>query len=100
MKEKATKWLEVVIESIHFIIIHYALSNMTMLLKSNPIFILFFTSEILLIGNYFRKLSDLTKSEVIAAVLLILCLAIHIGMVYYLGRFVGELVPFRQVSAG
>lgn len=38
MKAKASKWLEIVIESINYIIINYALSNMAMILKSNPLF--------------------------------------------------------------
>ena len=42
MKTKASKYLEIVIESINYIIISYALSNMAMLFQSNPLFILFF----------------------------------------------------------
>ena len=50
MKTKASKYLEIVIESINYIIISYALSNMAMLFQSNPLFILFFASEIWVIG--------------------------------------------------
>lgn len=41
MKTKTSKLLEVIIESINYIILCYALSNVAVLLKSNPIFILF-----------------------------------------------------------
>lgn len=96
MKAKASKWLEIVIESINYIIINYALSNMAMILKSNPLFILFFASEVWIMGAYWRKVFDLTRSKLLSAALLVACFAIHIAMVYFLGRFVGDIVPFKQ----
>ena len=95
MKTKASKYLEIVIESINYIIISYALSNMAMLFQSNPLFILFFESEIWVIGNYWRKVCDMVKNKILAVVLLIICFAIHIGIVYFIGRVVGTVVPFK-----
>lgn len=95
MKTKASKYLEIVIESINYIIISYALSNMAMLFQSNPLFILFFASEIWVIGNYWRKVYDMVKNKILAVVLLIICFAIHIGIVYFIGRVVGTVVPFK-----
>ena len=95
MKTKASKYLEIVIESINYIIISYALSNMAMLFQSNPLFILFFASEIWVIGNYGRKVCDMVKNKNLAVVLLIICFAIHIGIVYFIGRVVGTVVPFK-----
>ena len=95
MKTKASKYLEIVIESINYIIISYALSNMAMLFQSNPLFILFFASEICVIGNYWRKVCDMVKNKILAVVLLIICFAIHIGIVYFIGRVVGTVVPFK-----
>ena len=95
MKTKASKYLEIVIESINYIIISYALSNMAMLFQSNPLFILFFASEIWVIGNYWRKVCDMVKKKILAVVLLIICFAIHIGIVYFIGRVVGTVVPFK-----
>lgn len=95
MKTKASKYLDIVIESINYIIISYALSNMAMLFQSNPLFILFFASEIWVIGNYWRKVYDMVKNKILAVVLLIICFAIHIGIVYFIGRVVGTVVPFK-----
>ena len=50
-----SKCLEILIESVNYIIINYALSNMAMLFRSNPLFILFFASEIWTFGNYWKK---------------------------------------------
>ena len=95
MKTKASKYLEIVIESINYIIISYALSNMAMLFQSNPLFILFFASEIWVMRNYWRKVCDMVKNKILAVVLLIICFAIHIGIVYFIGRVVGTVVPFK-----
>lgn len=95
MKTKASQSLDIVIESINYIIIHYALSNMAMLFQSNPLFILFFASEIWVMGNYWRRVYDIAKSKILAAGLLIICFAIHIGIVYFVGRVVGTVVPFQ-----
>ena len=96
MKSSASKFLEIVIDSINYIIISYALSNMAMILNSNPVFILFFASEIWVMGNYWLMICELTKSKFFSVILLIVCFAIHIGMVYFIGRIVGDIVPFNQ----
>lgn len=96
MKTKTSKLLEVIIESINYIILCYALSNVAVLLKSNPIFILFFASEMWVTGNYWRKILELTKSKVFSGILLIVCFAIHIGMIYFIGRIIGDVVPYYQ----
>ena len=95
MKEKMTNWMDLFVESINYILITYALSNMAMLFQSNPLFILFFASEIWVIGNYWRKVCDMVKNKILAVVLLIICFAIHIGIVYFIGRVVGTVVPFK-----
>ncbi len=86
MKKTALKCLEIGIESVNYIIIDYALSNMTMMFQSNPLFILFFASKVWLIGYYWRRIRDLTGSRILSAALLIACFAIHIGMLYWIGR--------------
>ena len=95
MKAKLTKCLDIIIESINYIIINYALSNMAMLLKSNPLFILFFASQIWIMGNYWRKVYGIAKNKILVAVLLIVCFLIHVGIMYFVGRIVGTIVPFK-----
>lgn len=95
MKTKVSKYLDIIIESINYIIINYALSNMAMLFQNNPLFILFFASEIWIMRNYWNKVYDITKNKILVAVLLIICFAIHIGIVYFVGRVVGNVVPFK-----
>ena len=96
MRAIVLKWLDIFIESVNYILIHYALSNMAMLLKRNALYILFFASELWLMTKYWKRLCKLTENKLISTVLLIGCFAIHIGMLYFVGRIVGTVVPFRQ----
>ncbi len=96
MKSDRVKWLEIIVESVNYIIINYALSNMAMLFQHNPIFILFFASEIWLFGNYWKKIFSISRSKVISTVLLLVCFIIHVSMIYFIGRIVGNIVPFKQ----
>lgn len=94
-----TRWsriLELLIVSVNYILIGYALSNIAMLLQSNPLFILFYASEIWVTGLYWRRTTKLTDSKLLSTVLLVVCFALQIGMVYFAGRVVGEMVPFYK----
>ena len=96
MKKKLLKSLEIIIYSINYILISYALSNMSMLLKASPIFILFFASEIWVMGVYVNKIQEITENRVLSWILLAVCFALHIGMVYFIGRVLGDIVPFKN----
>lgn len=41
MKEKMTNWMDLFVESINYILITYALSNMAMLFQHSVLFVLF-----------------------------------------------------------
>ena len=92
---KRSKILDIIVESINYIIINYALSNMAMFFKTNPVFILFYASEIWVMGKYWEKVYDITKNKIISAILLIICFAIHIGIAYLIGRISGNIIPFN-----
>ena len=93
MKRKMSTILEILIYSLNYILISYALSNVSILLKASPIFILFFASEIWVMGVYMNKIQEVTKKKVLSWILLAVCFALHIGMVYFIGRIVGDIVP-------
>ena len=95
MKTKVYQWLEVAVLSVNYILISYALSNLTMLLRTHPLFILFFFFFVCVIAGYWRRTEKLTGSRVLSAALLVVCFAAHLAMVYFFGRVVGEIVPFR-----
>ena len=90
----SSKWLDVAVESVNYVIIVWALSNMAMLLKSNPIFILLFASEVWTTGRYLKEMRELTESKTASVVLTALCFAVHIAILYFIGRVVEEFRPF------
>ena len=93
MKRKMSTILEILIYSLNYILISYALSNVSILLKASPIFILFFASEIWVMGVYMNKIQEVTEKKVLSWILLAVCFALHIGMVYFIGRIEGDIVP-------
>ena len=51
MKTKVSNYLALIAWSVNYVIISYALSNMAMLLRRSPLFILFFASEVWIMGD-------------------------------------------------
>lgn len=96
MKPKMLKWFEVFIESVNYIIINYALSNMAMLFQNNLLYILFFASEIWVMGGYWRRIYEMTTSKLVSVMLMLGCFAVHIGMIYFVGCVVGTVIPFKK----
>lgn len=96
MKSGVTKWIEILVESVNYIIISYALSNMALVFQQHLLFILFFASEIWLMQVYWRSVFEKTKNKLLSAGLLGGCFVVHIGLTYYVGRIVGQMVPFAS----
>ena len=94
MKQTVNKWLEVAVESINYVLISYALSNMALVLRQNPLSILFFASEVWLMSKYWQSVFRLTQRKAVAALLLVACFLIQIALVVFVGRFMGDVVPF------
>ena len=94
-KQKLIKIFEVAVESVNYVIINYALSNMAILFNSSLLYILFFASEIWVTSNYWSKVWKLTKSKWLTVVLVTVCFATHIAMIYFIGRISGTISPFR-----
>ena len=78
MKTTLKSWAEIVIESVNYIIISYALSCMTFLFRIDWLFILFFASEIWLLSKYFATLNKLTKSKIVSGAVWV-CSLIIVG---------------------
>ena len=96
MKATVSKYLEILIESVNYIIINYALSNMALLFPEQSAFypvlhLKYGCSEI--IGKRWMKL---TANKAISSFLLIVCFFIHIGAIYWIGRVSGDVIPFWE----
>ena len=73
MNQKISRTLEVLIESINYLILSYALTNMVLLFWRHWLFIFFFASEFWLMDRYLKRLQALTGSKVVSAAVWILC---------------------------
>ena len=95
MKQKVTKILDVAVHSINLILINYALSNMMALFRSSLLFILFFTAEMWVFVQYQKNIEKLSNSKNLANLLLVICAAIEIGLLYFFGIVSGKLISFK-----
>lgn len=96
MKTTIKRWAGIVIESLNYIIISYALSCMTFLFRTDWLFVLFFASEIWLLSKYFATLNKLTKNKIVSVVVWICSLIIVGLLMYYIGYVDGTPVPFAS----
>ena len=94
MKHKASKPASLLIESLNYIILNYALSNMILLFWHSWLFIPFFASEFWLMERFWKRLEELTESRILSRCIWIVCFAVHLGIDGFGGRVVGEILPF------
>ena len=92
---KPIKALEIFIVSVNCIIITYALSNMALFFNASLLYVLFFASEVWAFSCFWSYLKKQTENKIISAILIGVCFLIHIGMVYFIGRVSGTIIPFR-----
>ena len=94
-----TRWsgiLELLIVSVNYILIGYALSNIAMLLQSNPLFILFYASEIWVTGLYWRRAAKLTGSKLLSILIMYIGRLgpLTIASLWYFSR--GERIGYAE----
>ena len=95
MKSKVSKWVDIIIASINFIIITYALSSMAMSFRTEFVYILFFASNVWVISRYSKAVAEKTGSKLISGIASLCCLLIFCAIAYSCGYIKGTLVPFN-----
>ena len=96
MKKRLGTMLDTLILSINYILISYALSNLSIPLRRSWLSILFFASEFWVTWAYWNRIRELTGRRVLTVLLTVLCYSLHVALVYFVGILSGPLVPFRQ----
>lgn len=94
MKPAKTNGLAILAESVNCIVIQYALSNTAMLMQASPLFILLFAAKLWTWSCYWRSIKEQCTSKILLVLLLAGCFAANLGLLYFVGRAVGEMVPF------
>ncbi len=95
-QSKGIRLLEIVVVSINYIIITYALSNMALFFNSSVLFILFFASEMWAFSSFWSYIYKQTRNKVLSVILVGACFLIHITMVYFMGYISGTLVSLNK----
>ncbi|NLW22015.1 MAG: hypothetical protein GXY88_01970 [Tissierellia bacterium] len=70
------KAINIIFESMGFIILSYLLLSSMSSFRKKPVYILFFTTNIVLISRFWRILKDIGMNNVVVAIIFIICIAI------------------------
>lgn len=82
MKQKISGWIDLLADSVNYIIICFALSHMEIRFQHDPVFILFSASQIWVTGAFWGKVQKTTRNRLVSALLTAACFLIHAGLVY------------------
>ena len=85
MKLSKSSAVELLVESVNYIIIHYALSNLLGLLRAHPIWILLFASQIWVTVRYWNTAHARSQSSWLALVLQLVCIGANLALLHFVG---------------
>lgn len=94
MKNNITKIVDIIIETVNYIIISYALSSMAVSFSNQWLYILFFASDIWFFSKYFDTIKKISDNKIIPYIMALTSLIIVCGIMYVFGYVEGNVVPF------
>ena len=86
MKLSKNNAVELLVESVNCIILHYALSNMLGLLQVHPLWILLFSSQIWVTVRYWNTARARSQSSWLASVLVVVCIGANLALLHFVGH--------------
>lgn len=96
MKQQLAKTVELCVETVNYWIISYALSSMAMIFRTEWIFVLFFASNVWLIGRYYDRTAAVLNSRKWAIPVCALAFVAFVLFVYHVGLVQGSVMPFAN----
>lgn len=96
MKKQLAKALEISVETLNYWVISYALSSMSTVFRAEWPFVLFFASEVWLLGRYYEKIAAILNHRKWAVLVCALAFAAFILFVSQVGLVQGRVVPFAE----
>lgn len=96
MKQQLAKAVELCVETVNYWIISYALSSMAMIFRAEWIFVLFFASNVWLIGRYYDRTAAVLNSRKWAIPVCALAFVAFVLFVYHVGLVQGSVMPFAN----
>ena len=96
MKQKVFTAIEILFESIYFLVINYTLSSMSASFKPHWCSLLFQVVNVFACSKFYASVNKRTESPVWTAVVMILNLAAFALLAWNLGYIKGEFTPFPR----
>lgn len=96
MKRQLAKAVEIGVETLNYWVISYALSSMTMVFRAEWVFVLFFASNVWLIGRYYDRVAAVLNSRKWAMLVCALAFAAFVLFVSRVGLVQGSVIPFAN----
>lgn len=96
VKRTVLKWIDIVLESVVYVIISYALTSMAMNFSRFSLFyFLFSVADLAVATKYWEVMREKTESGIITAVLLACCVCAYLVVIFSVGYISGTLVPIK-----
>ena len=97
MKEKLWKALEVLFESLFYLVITYTLHSMYTSFKLQWYAIPFMAANIHATYKYYGRIAKITGSKITTMLVLVGCFAVFVYLAYSVGYIHGEFTPFKTL---
>ena len=97
MKEKISKMLDILFESLVYLVINYTLSSMYASFKIHWYAVPFLAANLYVTYQYHNKILKITGSKVAAILALIICLIVFAYIAATVGYIRGEFTPFKSL---
>lgn len=97
MKKQWGKIIEIGVETLNYWVISYALDSMTMVFRSEWVYVLFFASNIWLIGYYYERMRQIMSSRKWAVLMCVLSTGLFALFVFRAGLVQGTVMPFQNL---
>ncbi len=94
MKKRILLALDLLFDSLGYILITYLLSSAALSFRTSYITVLFGTARLAFLGLYLDRVKKKTSRKLLPYLALVLCFLIHIALMYCLGYLNMTLTPF------
>lgn len=94
MKNNFGKYMNIIIESLNFMIIDYVMMSAILSLKTSIVSVLFSASLFWLFDRFYSTLKELTKNKFISLSILTIIIALECVIVYFTGYLKGSITKW------
>lgn len=94
MRKTVERWVEILLESAEYLVLQLLLASAMVSFHRSPMYILFFTVNVVLIGKYWRCLERHIDRKWVRVLMFALCCGVEVLIGWRQGYIQMEWVPF------